>query len=414
MKNIGIEMADIITYNNYYSIERQLSTFYDEYRNLAGHRSEARFFTTETDFIVREICEDRTPDITLPDYDMKDKKLFLNYTLVKKNISTFDCAKVLAEYFSVNEEDIGYSGLKDNFAITSQIVSVPLEKVAKERILATHVFDRFFLKDPYVSIFPRHIGLHLGNNFLIRFYADSLDTDTRQLILSRFESMGKGGVPNIYGIQRFGPRRINHIVGKKLIARDYEEAARVWLTSSVSKWELGELIDAEWGNWEACLKVIGNHENLEMERRFFRSMITNNDFGTAFESIPLGKFFVRSFSSFLFNEALYNLINDGKLHDNKDMLVRVGYDTDFSEENSKIYNKILAYNNVLPEYFKFDDYPGLSQSGGKRSVLVFPQNCSISFDKDGGNISFSLGRGMYATVVLNFLFEGADYNKQIQ
>ena len=100
--------------------------------------------------------------------------------------------------------------------------------------------------------------------------------------------------------------------------------------------------------------------------------------------------------------------------DNKDsMLIRIGYDTQFSDEESKIYSKILSDNGVLLKDFKFDDYPDLSQSGGKRDVLVFPQNCSVSFDSKGGTISFSLGKGMYATVVLNFLFKEADYNKQL-
>jgi tRNA pseudouridine13 synthase len=407
------EKGTAIISNNNYSVEKQLSSFYNKYWGSDDHRPEVKFFTNESDFVVREVYNEVTPDITEPYPETKDQRLFLNYTLVKTNISTFDCAKMLAEYFNVEDEDIGYSGLKDNFAITSQLISVPLDKVPKEKLVAGHRFNKFFLKDPHISTSPKYVGSHLGNSFTIRFYTNSLDMKTKQCIISNLEKVHKYGIPNIYGIQRFGPRGVNHIVGKKLVARDYEGAALVWLTSSVSKWELGELIKAKWGNWEECLKIISERNDLDMERRFFRSMISKDDFAAAFESIPLGKFFVRSFSSFLFNEALYRVMQEGN-SDNKDsMLIRIGYDTQFSDEESKIYSKILSDNGVLLKDFKFDDYPDLSQSGGKRDVLVFPQNCSVSFDSKGGTISFSLGKGMYATVVLNFLFKEADYNKQL-
>jgi len=118
----------------------------------------------------------------------------------KENQNTRWVAKLLAEYFAVEEQAVGYSGLKDRHAITSQWFSIhlpgaenplPLPIVEGCEILAS-------------SRHPRKLrpGTHLRNHFEIRLR--DVSGSSRQEIDARLEAIVVNGVPNYFGEQRFG------------------------------------------------------------------------------------------------------------------------------------------------------------------------------------------------------------------
>lgn len=158
----------------------------------------------------------------------------------KENQNTRWVAKLLAEYFAVEEQAVGYSGLKDRHAITSQWFSIhlpgaenplPLPIVEGCEILAS-------------SRHPRKLrpGTHLRNHFEIRLR--DVSGSSRQEIDARLEAIVVNGVPNYFGEQRFGIDGGNLREVEKILAQRqprfkgrrgglYLSAARSWLFNQV-------------------------------------------------------------------------------------------------------------------------------------------------------------------------------------
>ncbi len=136
--------------------------------------------------------------------------------LEKREQNTRWVAKLLAEHFSVKESDVGYCGMKDRHAVTSQWFSV--------------YHPGADLSDPSEVILPegvrlleitRHTkklrrGTHQGNDFVI--YLRSVTGD-RQQLEARLERIRKSGVPNYFGEQRFGFDGGNLVEANNMLAK---------------------------------------------------------------------------------------------------------------------------------------------------------------------------------------------------
>ena len=79
------------------------------------------------DFIVEEI----------PLYKPTGLGSHTYFAIRKRNLSTFEAIKRIADTLQVNQRDIGYAGLKDKCAITTQVLSV--EGITPEQVLKMEV-----------------------------------------------------------------------------------------------------------------------------------------------------------------------------------------------------------------------------------------------------------------------------------
>jgi tRNA pseudouridine13 synthase len=70
--------------------------------------------TNPEDFTVKEI----------PLYEAIGSGEHCYYLLEKKGRTTLSCISEIAKYLNISEVDIGYAGLKDKHAVTSQMVSI--------------------------------------------------------------------------------------------------------------------------------------------------------------------------------------------------------------------------------------------------------------------------------------------------
>lgn len=78
------------------------------------------FYQNENDFIVEE----------LPiDFSLKGGVIVLK--IRKKNLGTWDLMEILSKQLNIYENEIGYAGLKDKNATTTQYISIP-KKYSKE------------------------------------------------------------------------------------------------------------------------------------------------------------------------------------------------------------------------------------------------------------------------------------------
>jgi len=128
----------------------------------------------------------------------------------------------------------------------------------------------------------------------------------------------------------------------------------------------------------------------------------DGDFLDGFSSIPLGRFFIRSYTSYLFNLVLSRQLRDKKhISDNIPVL---GYETKASDL-SETYDKLILNEKIKLDMFKFNECDSLSNDGSLRSSIFYPKDIILKRSKGRTlTLSFSNLSGSFATVMLEFLF----------
>lgn len=120
------------------------------------------------------------------------------YLLIRKrNHNTRWVAQLLAQAAGVGEGDIGFSGMKDRRAVTTQWFSVPGSRFAVDdfKIPGIEILERGW--------HPRKLrrGSHRANRFVITLRNLSGE---RAALEQRLQLLRKLGAPNYFGPQRFG------------------------------------------------------------------------------------------------------------------------------------------------------------------------------------------------------------------
>ncbi len=162
------------------------------------------------------------------------------YLKIKKtNQNTNWVTKQLAKHFLVKERDIGYAGLKDRHAITTQWFSLPYKTINAEKL---NTFSEAGIE---ILEQQRHSGkLRKGaikyNHFNITLREVKADADA---LSERLNLIQQNGVPNYFDEQRFGRQRQNLVAFNDMIEgkfkpkrhkqRIYISAARSWLFNQV-------------------------------------------------------------------------------------------------------------------------------------------------------------------------------------
>lgn len=126
----------------------------------------------------------------------------------KTNLNTAFVAELLAKWADIPAKDVGFSGLKDRRAITSQWFSL---RLPKRRLPASDFVDfaQALLKDDEtLTILTQHWhgkklnrGTHKHNRFIITLKDVQGD---KSAIDAQLSAISTHGVPNYFGEQRFG------------------------------------------------------------------------------------------------------------------------------------------------------------------------------------------------------------------
>lgn len=150
------------------------------------------------DFIVKEI----------PLYEPVDEGEHLYVNITKEGLTTKEVQNKLASVLSLRQEDIGFAGMKDKNARTTQTFSIKTEKIDKEPL--EDILEKIREQIPVIINWAKfhknklRIGHLLGNKFSIRITdLESIDESynrARKII----EELKKNGLPNFFGPQRFG------------------------------------------------------------------------------------------------------------------------------------------------------------------------------------------------------------------
>ncbi len=344
-------------------------------------------FKAPEDFIVEE----------LPLYEPSRTGTHTYFAIRKRNLSTMEAINRIARELQVHTRDIGYAGLKDKNAITTQVLSV--EGVTPEQVLR--------IKQPNIEVLwaERHahklrVGHLRGNRFELTLR--DMPHDRLTQIKTSIDRLTTEGVPNRFGVQRFGNKNDSHRIGKALVKED----------------------------WETLKCYIFANDNLP-QQKFDRKPIE-----TLVNAIPhrLRRLYLSAYQAHLFNRILEKRTPHlGKLIDG-DIAVKHSNGAPFLVENPTIEQPradafeispsgpIFGYKMRMPSgdareleisvladdgvrLEKFRKVAGIRLPGTRRPLRMPIQLHDVSTvgNHAGIRLSFTLPAGGYATVVLEEL-----------
>ena len=146
--------------------------------------------TSPEDFFVEELAS----------FEASGSGEHLLLTVEKRGMNTAFAAKRIAAWAGVVESAIGYAGLKDRHAVTRQRFSVWLPKKVAPDIATLQSDDLRVLGQAWHSRkLPR--GALAGNRFVLMLrdvVGERVDID------ARLAAIRARGIPNAFGVQRFG------------------------------------------------------------------------------------------------------------------------------------------------------------------------------------------------------------------
>jgi len=364
---------------------------------LPEKRIKGDLYEAPEDFIVREIHREEICSIDKENLEIKYpiRGKYIHAVLVKKDISTFEACKMFAEangldYFN----DISVCGLKDTFGVTSQKICI-----RNYRKIKLTIFEKFFLKNFHGSSKKLCVGDHIGNNFIVTLR--NVETNKKEIneILKNIES----GLPNFYWFQRFGVRQNNHILGKLLIQKRYEEFIFHFLTDSTNEGKRNQILRRylaeNFGDWDICFEIIKNMD-LSDEKELLTYLCKYSSPEKAIKKMKLARFFVHAYVSYLFNKALSKFIKENGY---KQVLIeKIGRNTRLDSFNKQIYKEILENEGLTLTDIKNSVFTGKNHL---RHSIFYPKNLYFSNRNENLMMSFDLGKGEYASLVLEFLVD---------
>ena len=390
-----------------------LLTYYLKCRGLPKHKIK----TKKEDFLVSEILDDEL----LHSINHKYSDANDYYTLLKMpkpwGISTIDLLIKLSRRFNVKRSIMTPLGLKDSRAMGYQYILIrgKLER-GKNPYIFGYISRRKVVGKPgFKNYFTVIVRYNEDTSLIDSFYNDIKNEEVI--------------VPNFFGYQRFGePRLINHIVGKYIVERKFDDAVLAFLTltsedekQNYTRWRK-ELRDTL--KFKELLKEIPR--GLYYERKVLESLVSKGDCIRALRSLPISirKMFTMAYQSYIFNLTLSERIKlgisvkhaiDGDYilrrgsievykgggDRNNPLIPLIGYAYKPSKGlQGEVERKILSELNVKPKDFYIKEMPEISIKGGFREAVQNIHFLSIVVLKGKIEVRAILDKGCYMTILL--------------
>jgi tRNA pseudouridine13 synthase len=163
-------------------------------------------------FIVEEI----------PLYNAEGEGEHLYVNIIKENLTTPELQKKISKLFNIPLNDVGYAGIKDKHARTTQTFSIRTGIINEKQIeqIKSEIEDKLSVKVNWTSPHKNKlkIGHLLGNKFIITITDIQVEINEA---LKMAESISKvvkeNGLPNYFGPQRFGIEGMNINRAKQIL-----------------------------------------------------------------------------------------------------------------------------------------------------------------------------------------------------
>ncbi|MCX8207314.1 MAG: tRNA pseudouridine(13) synthase TruD [Methanothrix sp.] len=389
---------------------------------------------TPEDFVVEEIFDE----------DHYEGGRYLVIEVEKRDWDTHRLIREIARALRISQRRISFAGTKDRRAVTKQRMAIM--NIEEDALRDLRIPD---LRISVLGRTNRPLGLGdlKGNRFRIVIRDLAVDAESARERMERITSeiLEIGGVPNYFGVQRFGEiRPVTHLVGEAIVRGDLERAVFTYLAMPFPD-EPEETRAAREELWESrdvrsALRSYPRH--LTYELAMLNHLVLNpGDHAGALMVLPenLRRMFVHAYQSYLFNRMLSmrlrrcltfepvegdivcfsrsgmadvsrtervtaeNIEAVKRLFERRRAFVTIpliGYESGLADgEQGEIERQILESEGISRESFSVKVCPDLGSRGARRPALlqVDPQ---IDLVEENACIQFTLPPGSYATVVL--------------
>lgn len=304
------------------------------------------------DFVVEEITNVKP----------QNKGRFVYFWMKKQNLNTLQAIEYIAKALHINPKFINFAGTKDKVAVTTQLISIKGKTRAQiEKLQFKEISLNFFgYKDEQL-----HLGELVGNRFKIVLR----EVEGKIPLKKRFV--------NYFGEQRLS--KYNAIIGKAIIKKDFNVA----------------------------IDIIGKSNSF-----YFRKIKKHldqkpNDYITALKLLPkkLLKLFISSYQSHMWNETVRLYLQKNKPKENIDVPM-IGFGLEVCDlKLKKIISKIMKIEEISFRDFLIRALPDLSVEGDMRALYMDIKDFKIARKGKQAVVTFTLGKGSYATEVVRQLFE---------
>lgn len=383
------------------------------------------------DFVVEEIPL-RTPH---------EQGSYLICRVTMKNWEQQHAVKEIANRLGISHRRIGWAGTKDKRALTTQYLS--LYKVSPEQVTGLFIKDIMFEPVGFADQ-QLFLGDLKGNRF--RICIRDILPGTGTSVADTLEKC-KNGLPNYYGIQRFGVvRPVTHLVGYALLKGNEEEAVNRYIGApSEDEHKDTRRGRSLWDSTHDAKETLGGYP---FYLRYERAMLSHlagspGDFTGALQALPpkLLSMFVSAVQSHLFNRALSQRLAGGATLTDVlpgDHLIFANGRTDVATtKNAKTASvhvqrgraRIAIMMPGVKEYpstggsfmddimaglleeegithngfMRAEQRTGITYAGALRTITLQPEiEAVVRSEKEGTDLidlSFNLPKGCYATTV---------------
>jgi len=314
-----------------------------------GARIEFEFEQNEKDFIVDEI----------PHTEYKGRGNFLILHVQKVEMTTWDMVAAFAKFLNIPAEKIGYAGLKDKHATTTQYISV---EAKYENALKKFKHKQIKIIDRTRHTHSIRMGDLAGNRFHINLFGvDNIEAGQIEKLARKSE---KQGLPNYFGYQRFGRDEDSIEQAKDMIAGEiFIEDAKL------KKFLISVYQSVFFNDW--------------LKERVLLSREKNG-----------GKFMLL--------EGDVYISSEGKLFTPKKIPLKDFEDKKVVPTGLLCGRKVYRARDKAREIEEKYDDGFIYDKGLRREAVVFPKDIECKYNKNFNifSIAFTLPKGSYATVFL--------------
>jgi tRNA pseudouridine13 synthase len=358
------------------------------------------------------------------------------YSVRKEGVDTPHAAEELA---SSLRSRVSFAGLKDSHAVTVQYASATSSRADDPPVVIGRKF-----RAERLGYLPGPVRREMmsGNRFAIVVRTED---DISRSVAAVYEACLARRLPNLFGYQRFGLRgMVNHRVGRAIFRRDFRSAVQILLGEPRQGEGLGgseaRRLAAE-ERYRESLELFSRGQDIE---RRVASHLTRRpgDYLGALRRIPIvpRRLFVNAYQAFIFNRTVSDCVaagldlskaeggdnwallaadqlRTGKPHGVKEpvperavpLIQLVGYGfRNYGSRFDSFAMRIIGEESIEPRDFYIKEAEELSSEGGFRSAPLLAKDLAQEPGPGQETLSFSLGRGEYATTLLREILKPED------
>lgn len=341
---------------------------------------------TPDDFIV----EEQLSFLDRLEKDPNKLKGYVYYKLTKKNTTTLHALSRIASALFIEDKQIGFCGLKDKNATTSQYISIPNfgVKTAPPRVTTLTINN---CKLEFVGSADN--TLFLGNLNANKFQINVGD-------IEGYNTTNPTHMINYFGEQRFSQN--NAQIGKLLVKKKFLDAVNLILSESEERADrttniLKEYIAQKPNDAVGGLRRL-SPQHIKLYMHALQSQIWNE---VASELVTTTN------QPCYIDEQLQVAIPKTNNLPQQLTIPLIGFDYEEDEQSKEVKDAIkksLKKHNINLRDFIVKEFPELTKSVGSRELISPIRNLEISNKtENSATFAFELDKGCYATVALRHI-----------